>query len=742
MKKIHSFLILFITSLSIQVTAQIDFNNYTTILSKGTIPVDFTKQTFQKLEEDLKKGREELTQNQERIFLEGTNYAIDEILHSGFVIYGDDLTNYISEIADKLLVKDPTLRSKLRFYTIKSNSANAFSTDQGIVFFTTGLISQLTSEAQLAYILAHEISHYTEKHVVETFDWTTTSYRRDERIERLSQYSKDKEFEADKIGVKLYYDAGYSADEIFSTFDVLMYSYLPFDEVEFPIDYFSSEKLYIPKTLFPTKKYPIKAVEDYDDEFSSHPNIKKRKEAVEKEIASFTNWGSITNHLGNERFEYVRTIARFESVRSDILNAQYGDALYSIFLLEKEYPNSMYLKRMKAQVWMNLMLFKSENKSSRTVDKTSEYEGESAALHFFLKKMNKDGLTTVALRQVYDLHQQYPNDDELNAIYKKFVTDLSANENFKLGNFSKKRFSDAANDFIKAKNDTLKVEVVDTVSTQKSSKYDKIKNKKNIDNPVSFDSTKYYLYGLSDIIADSTFTSLYSAKRSIFQEKKKQEDEYNALSRQERKAYNKKKEQTDFNLGLNEIIVVEPMVYSYKRGRVNNVKSEKLEQDFSEAIENSAKTVGISTYPIDSRTLETKGTQGYNERSILFCMLDQLSEEEDLTVFPVDYQLLKSIQNDYGTSKVMFSLVEHQYSPNISVGSVLSSLIIYPVLLIYVPVGILSGNNTEMNVLILDLEKGEIENGLSYYFKDSPKKLQLGAHMYDIFTKLKTQPAN
>jgi hypothetical protein len=90
----------------------------------------------------------------------------------------------------------------------------------------------------------------------------------------------------------------------------------------------------------------------------------------------------------------------------------------------------------------------------------------------------------------------------------------------------------------------------------------------------------------------------------------------------------------------------------------------------------------------------------------------------------------------------MFSLVEHQYSPNINVASALSSLIIYPILLIYLPVGILSGNNTEMNVLILDLENGEIEDGISYYFKDSPKKLQLGAHMYDIFTKLKTNPAN
>ena len=319
--------------------SQVDFDNYSTLMSKGPIPEDFTKETYNKLAEDLKTDRANLSNSQEKIFFEGTNYAIDEILHSGVVIYGDEISNYISEIADRLLQKEGDLRSKLRFYTIKSNSANAFSTDQGIVFVTTGLIAQLTSEAQLAYILAHEIAHYTEKHVVETFDWKTKNGRQNDRIERLSQYSKDKEFEADKIGIHMYNEAGYSVDEIFSTFDVLMYSYLPFDEIEFPFTYFNSSKIFIPTSLFPTKKYEIKAEEDFDDEFSSHPNIKKRKEAAEMEIGTISNWENTTQFLGDDRFHLVRNIARFESVRSDIIDASYGNAIYSVFLLEKDFPN-------------------------------------------------------------------------------------------------------------------------------------------------------------------------------------------------------------------------------------------------------------------------------------------------------------------------------------------------------------------------------------------------------------------
>ncbi len=721
--------------------SQVDFNNYVSLMSKGIIPEDFTKETYKKLADDLKKDRSDLTNSQEKVFIEGTNYAIDEILHSGLVIYGDEISTYVSEIANKLLQNEGDLRSKLRFYTIKSNSANAFSTDQGIVFVTTGLIAQLTSEAQLAYVIAHEIAHYTEKHVVETFDWKTKNGRQNDRIEKLSQYSKDKEFEADKIGIHMYKDAGYSVDEIFSTFDVLMYSYLPFDEIEFPFSYFNSSKIYVPLSLFPTKKYEIKAEEDYDDENSSHPNIKKRKEAAETEIGTISNWQNATQFLGTERFNLVRNIARFESVRSDIIDAAYGSAMYSVFLLEKDFPNSLYLKRMKAQIWLNMMLYKSENMSAKMLDKTSEYEGESAAVHFFLKKLSREGMMTMALRQIHDLHMANLNDTEITTIYSRFVKEVSSDEKFKIESFSKKSFSEAANDFLISQNDTNKIAVKDTIA-KSTSKYDRIKNKKNADAPENFDSTKFYLYGLGDILIDTDFNNQHDKFKKIKADEQKEIEKYNSLSNSEQKALDKKKAANEYSIGLKEIIVVEPMVISYKKGDVDNIKSEKLEKDFASAIESSAKSAGVTTYSIDSRSLVNKGTQGFNERSLLISLLNQLAAEDNVNIFPVDFQLLNEIKTNYGTSKVMFSLVEHDYSPNITGMGVFSSLLLYPILFVYVPVGILTGNNTQMNVLILDLENGVIENGINYYFKDSPKKLQLGAHMYDIFKKLNTEPIN
>ncbi len=733
------FLLLILSCLKIKVLSQTDFNNYTTLLSRGEIPKDFTKETYNKiLEDDV--DRVELKGGKERIFLEGTNYAIDEILHSGLVVYGDPVTEYIRRVANKLLENDALIQTKLRFYTIKSNVANAFSTDQGIVFVTTGLIAQLTSEAQLAYILSHEISHYTEKHVLETFDLATSrTLKNYDRINKLSQHSKENEFEADKLGIARYHQSGYAAEEVLSTFDVLMYSYLPFDEIEFPKTYFNANQWHVPESLFPSKKYEIKAEEDYNDDNSMHPNIKKRKEAASNEIANLSNWGTNQFFLGENLFKEIRNICRFENVRSDILDAKYGDALYSLFLLERDFPNSLYLKRMKAQVWLNLMLFKTENISAKAVDKTSELEGESATLHFFLKKLNNEAMSTLALRQLHDIIKSTPIDNELQAIYSRFVTNLAENEKFKTENYSKKSFQQASYDFESSKSDTL---IRKESALTNNSKYDRIKNKKNVDLAQNFDSSKFYLYGINDILSDPLFTDLYSSKKVAFEKKQNAKEAYNFLSRSEKKKYDMEERIKQYSLGINEIIVVEPIVLSYKNEAIDYVKSEKLEENFSAAIQEAAVLSNVTAHIIDSRTLIKKGTQGYNERSTLTTLLNQLADEKNIEIFPVDYQLLKTIKNNFGTDKVMFSLVEHEYSPNISSTGLFTSVLFYPALLVYLPVGLLTGSNTEINVLVLDLEKGSIVSGINYYFKDAPKKRQLGAHMYDIFKKFSTKTNN
>ncbi len=59
-------------------------------------------------------------------------------------------------------------RPELTYYfaAIESNDINAYAAPGGYVFVTTGAIAQMKDEAELAGVLAHEIAHITEKHIV------------------------------------------------------------------------------------------------------------------------------------------------------------------------------------------------------------------------------------------------------------------------------------------------------------------------------------------------------------------------------------------------------------------------------------------------------------------------------------------------------------------------------------------------------------------------------------------------
>ncbi|MBP6090132.1 MAG: M48 family metalloprotease [Crocinitomicaceae bacterium] len=729
------FITLFLLLIAFNSNAQVDFNNYKTLQAKGDIPEDFKEYTYLKVAANAKNKINGLSYEQRNIFLEGIHYSIDNILHSGYVVYGDEISDYVSKIATKLLKDDPEVLSKLRFYTIKSNSTNAFSTDQGIVFVTTGLIAQLSNEAQLAMVLAHEISHYTEKHVLEGFKDKLKNRRTYRTIEELSQYSKDKELNADSLGILLYKNAGYSINEVLPTFDVLMYSYLPFDEVEFPKEYFNTDQFYIPNLMFSSKEYPIKAIEDYDDSESSHPNIKKRKEAAEELIKTLTNWGNFSTQLGQSNFEYIRKIARFESLRTDVLEQNFTDALYSLFILEKDNPNSAYLKRMKAQLWLNLAIYKAENKGDKTSKRTKELEGESAQLHYLIRKLSKEGLTTLAVRQIYDLKKLFPNDEEISKVYANLLKQISNSKSFKLDSYAKKTFSIACLNAIQIA-DSIKnaVPTVKVEETKTKSKYDKIKNKKNIENDQNFDSTKFYLYGLSDVIQDKKFLENFNYELELVKEQEKEDAAFTKLSKSEKKKWleNKKKA-----VDINELIIVEPVVQMKGPNGIDPTLSENYQIQLSNTIQEVSSDLNVKTYLIDRTSIKKNGTQIFNERSLLMNYLDQMSDVDNDNILTVDYQLLNTLKENYGTAKVMFTLVQNQVSIDLNPSMVMTSSIFLPLSMVYFPIVIFGSQFTDVEIIILDLETSKVERNLSFYTKEKPTKLKIGAHMYHFFQSIK-----
>ncbi len=96
--------------------------------------------------------------------MSGPEYATF-LQHYGQLYNNPMLQRYVNAIGQRLVPKDSPNSYAFKLVLNPIPSAEAYST--GTVLVSTGLVSMLDNEAQLAYVLGHEIAHVEKKHKYE-----------------------------------------------------------------------------------------------------------------------------------------------------------------------------------------------------------------------------------------------------------------------------------------------------------------------------------------------------------------------------------------------------------------------------------------------------------------------------------------------------------------------------------------------------------------------------------------------
>jgi predicted Zn-dependent protease len=83
----------------------------------------------------------------------------------GLVYHDEALNSYVSQVGLSMLPAGTAPEHVTwRFKVLRDPMPNAFALPNGSVYVTTGLLSLLNNEDQLASVLAHEITHVTDRH--------------------------------------------------------------------------------------------------------------------------------------------------------------------------------------------------------------------------------------------------------------------------------------------------------------------------------------------------------------------------------------------------------------------------------------------------------------------------------------------------------------------------------------------------------------------------------------------------
>lgn len=159
-----------------------------------------------------------------------------------------EVTAYLNRLGNKLAAQSEESRQEFEFFALRDATLNAFAMPGGYIGVHSGLILSATSESELASVLAHEISHVTQRHLARLLNKSgqgqvasllglavailaarsspdlavgAAMAGQGAAIQNQLNYSRDFEREADRVGLGLLERSGFDIRGMSGFFDRL-----------------------------------------------------------------------------------------------------------------------------------------------------------------------------------------------------------------------------------------------------------------------------------------------------------------------------------------------------------------------------------------------------------------------------------------------------------------------------------------------------------------------------------------
>ena len=131
------------------------------VLIFSTNAVSFSLSDLKDLATDIKNIRGKVS-TEEEITMGGN--LISGLLGAAPLVDNAELQHYVNDVGFWVAQQSERKSLPWKFGVIDSSGINAFAAPGGYIVITIGLFDLLENEAQLAGVLAHEISHVVKKH--------------------------------------------------------------------------------------------------------------------------------------------------------------------------------------------------------------------------------------------------------------------------------------------------------------------------------------------------------------------------------------------------------------------------------------------------------------------------------------------------------------------------------------------------------------------------------------------------
>lgn len=178
----------------------------------------------------------------------GESILHDIRLHESAYLDDPEVEDYLNRLGKHLASQSEEARQEFDFFVLRDATLNAFAMPGGYIGVHTGLILAARSESELAGVLAHEISHVTQRHLARLLGKQNQAQMagllsialailasrqsadlaqgaliagQAAGVQHQLNYSRDFEQEADRLGLQLLEKAGFDVRGMAGFFDRL-----------------------------------------------------------------------------------------------------------------------------------------------------------------------------------------------------------------------------------------------------------------------------------------------------------------------------------------------------------------------------------------------------------------------------------------------------------------------------------------------------------------------------------------
>jgi len=730
--------------------SQVSNNNYSPLRSTGEVPLELKKLSAEKYEirkETFKKDDRRTRKTKEELVLQST-FAIDELLLSGDVLFNDTIGKYVNKVADELLKDNLELRNKLNFYIVKSSYINAFTTERGAIFISLGLISKLNNEAELAFILSHEIIHYQENHILNGYLETSKikkekgQYKGQSIKEKLlsrSNYSKDLELEADNKGFYLFTQSMYDPTAAITAMDVLKYGSYPIEDKVFDHSFLHHSNYSFPKSYRLDTVRTIESEEDYDDSESTHPNIKKRKEKLQVLVTDSSSKSKFI--ISEKAFNYVREISRFEVLNNYTSERDYGMAFYHNFLLQQEFPDNIFLKTNMGYLLYAMATYKSNKNQLQVLRKYAKEQGEFQQVLYLFNRMSDEELAAIAVEYLYLLNKTIPTDLFIEKLMLDAFRTLIHQEEMKLDYYVKN--SEIEDILLKNAEEMLadpyaNIDTANYTDRQKAKLEREVKRQlKKREEKIQFDQ-----FVFADILTEPRFDSIFKQIDAELEKIKNATKDLGYAS--QAKARNKARRKAykyGVSLNADKIVLADPYyskIDERKDIQTKYIKSEKKQLDFRESVSKNAERLDLEIEILGKKESMNDDINRLNEISISNNWLEELAAHDKVKIIPYNYQFMKPLSESYGTNYfawmgLLNARLKTEFNGTLFAVSLLT---VYP-LPFYLASLIRPDYATYYYALVVNVETSEVLIEESRYNDTRDNNDLIQSQIYDTFFQIK-----